>query len=399
MTNLWSGNTPAQFWRCHPTIAADQWERAAKQASSVLELSQPWSGLDTLLALTLGEGQFGPHHWELGWARQMYYRFKPLLPRRFTRGLRKAHRQFAQAESLLNWPSEERFIRFQLELIKHVLVLQGWSSVDFIDFWPQGKQFALVLTHDIETSKGLSHARAVADLEEGLGFRSSFNFVAERYPIDWNLVDELRGRGFEIGVHGIYHDAKLFSSRKEFDARIRRINQHLVEFGAVGFRSPLTMRQPEWMQALEVEYDLSFFDTDPYEPIPGGTMTIWPFALGRFIELPDTLTQDHTLVRVLGQSTPRVWFEKVEVIKANYGMALLNTHPDYLLDKTTWKVYAEFLQGVSTFEGSWKALPKEVARWWKKRQEAPIDLAAAHYPAEGLTIGRIALDGEGIKLC
>ena len=31
------------------------------------------------------------------------------------------------------------------------------------------------------------------------------------------------------------------------------------------------------MQALEIEYDLSFFDTDPCEPIPGGTMSIWPF--------------------------------------------------------------------------------------------------------------------------
>ncbi len=60
------------------------------------------------------------------------------------------------------------------------------------------------------------------------------------------------------------------------------------------------------MQALEVEYDLSFFDTDPYEPIPGGGMSIWLYWIGRFIELPYTLAQDSTLAIVLGEETPRL---------------------------------------------------------------------------------------------
>ena len=79
------------------------------------------------------------------------------------------------------------------------------------------------------------------------------------------------------------------------------------------------MRNPEWMQALEIEYDLSFFDADPYEPMPGGTMSIWPFILGRFVELPYTLIQDHTLTAVLGETTPRLWLEKVDFIERYRG--------------------------------------------------------------------------------
>ena len=76
------------------------------------------------------------------------------------------------------------------------------------------------------------------------------------------------------------------------------------------------------MQALEVEYDSSFFDTDPYEPMPGGTMSIWPFFLGHFVELPYTLVQDHTLSVILGERTPRLWLDKVDFIEhLGYGCA------------------------------------------------------------------------------
>jgi hypothetical protein len=38
---------------------------------------------------------------------------------------------------------------------------------------------------------------------------------------------------------------------------------------------------------------LSFIDVGPFELITGGTMSIWPFSIGHFIELPNTLVQDH----------------------------------------------------------------------------------------------------------
>jgi len=181
------------------------------------------------------------------------------------------------------------------------------------------------------------------------------------------LINELKERGFEVGIHGLKHDGKLFSSQDEFNRRSKLINHYLKTFGAVGFRAPLTHRHPEWMQALNIEYDLSFFDTDPYEPIPGGTMSLWPFFTGHFVELPYTLVQDYTLTSLLGETTPRIWLEKIEFIEKYYGMALINSHPDYLTQKIDWKVYKEFLMTMKDRIGYWHALPREIARWWRCR--------------------------------
>lgn len=103
------------------------------------------------------------------------------------------------------------------------------------------------------------------------------------------------------------------------------MNARLREWGSVGFRSPMTHREPSWMQDLAVEWDSSFFDTDPFEPMPGGVMTVWPYLMGRFVELPYTLPQDHTLIETLGETSPRIWLEKLDFLAANGGMALVNT--------------------------------------------------------------------------
>src|SRR5207253_9314551 len=216
---------------------------------------------------------------------------------------------------------EDRFVRFLHR------VLDGVDNTP-TTFWPHAAQYAFALTHDVERSAGQSFVLAVADLDERYGFRSSFNFVAEGYSVDQSLLDDLRQRGFEIGLHGLRHDGSLFASRAHFDAAVPRLNQYLHEWGAVGFRAPFTHRNPEWLQALDIEYDASCFDADPYEPMPGGTMSIWPFFCGRFVELPYTLVQDHTLFAILGERTPRAWLDKLRFVAEWGGMALVNVHPD-----------------------------------------------------------------------
>ena len=392
MTNLWSSNAPARFWRCQPEIGQEEWQTAIHRAAHVLGLAaQPDD--DTLLALILGEGQFGPEHWRLSLARRCYYQVKPLLPRRLCNALRRFQSSAAQARFPLGWPTEDRYARFQWEVMSQLLQISGCQSLSFKHFWPDGHRYAFVLTHDVETEDGQAYARAVADLEQSLGFRSSFNFVPERYRLDLALIDDLRAWGFEIGVHGLRHDGKLFRSEAEFGRRAERINVHLKELDAVGFRSPLTMRHPEWMQALAIEYDSSFFDTDPCEPMPGGTMSIWPFFLGQFVELPYTLMQDCTLTTVLGETTPRLWLHKVDFIEKYYGMALLNAHPDYLSRPATQRVYTDFLRAMKERDGYWHALPRDVARWWHARVD---DSTCAS--VTGLTWGRLELSGGRLSL-
>jgi peptidoglycan/xylan/chitin deacetylase (PgdA/CDA1 family) len=391
MANLWSSNAPADFWLCEPGVRPEHWEMAVRRALPVLGLPAVPDSMDALLALTLGEAQFGPERWQLSRARRLYYTLKPVLPRALIRYLRRSVSSGMQVGFPLGWPAEPRYARFQWQVMRELLVWTAQASCSFRYFWPEGRRFAFVLTHDIETKEGQSFVRAVADLDESFGFRSSFNFVPERYRLDYTLIDELRERGFEIGVHGLKHDGKLFHSRSGFMARARRINRYLKEFGAVGFRAPLTHRNPEWMQALDVDYDLSFFDTDPFEPMPGGTMSLWPFVIGRFVELPYTLAQDHTLTAVLGETTPRVWVEKLDLIAEYRGMALVNTHPDYLLDDTTWKMYAGLLREVRDRGQYWHALPRQVADWWRTRASA-----AEEGLPPGVVLGRARLEPGGL---
>lgn len=367
MTNLWSDNHPSQFWLCQTDLPKECWWQAVQRALPIIGLPHHHRDIDELLALVLGEEQFGDNHWRLSLARRLYYTVKPFVPRKITRTLRRTQSTSVRNKFKLNWPIEDRYARFQWEVINQLLFITNQESIRFRCFWPQGQRFAFVLTHDVETAKGLAYVRTVANLEESLGFRSSFNFVPGDYQLDYELLHELCERGFEVGVHGHKHNGKLFNSYTEFVRQVGYINDHLKELNAVGFRSPLTLRNPEWMQLLEVEYDLSFFDTDPFEPMPGGTMSIWPFFVGRFIELPYTLTQDSTLMIILGEKTPKLWLEKVNFIKRYRGMALLNSHPDYLSNPVIWQVYIDFLQAMRHRECYWHALPREVAHWWRIR--------------------------------
>jgi peptidoglycan/xylan/chitin deacetylase (PgdA/CDA1 family) len=371
--NLYQQNHPKYFWRFANEIPDATWQTAIQQANSFQNLTSQGDEIDYVLQQVLGEGQFGTNHWRLSSLKRLYYELKPYLPRSLTRIMRQVYQPLTNSKFALGWPIEKRYALFVWEVGRMIMILTGQTHLRFRSFWPAANRFALVLTHDIETGHGQDFVRQVADLEESLGFRSSFNFVPERYLVDQALIDELKERGFEIGIHGLKHDGKLFSSRDEFELRSKLINKYLKNLGAVGFRAPLMHRHPEWMQDLEVEYDLSFFDTDPYEPIPGGTMNIWPFFIGHFVELPYTLVQDHTLTSILGEKTPQIWLDKVDFIEEYHGMALVNSHPDYLREKNTWDVYLQFLMEMKERGGYWRALPCEVASWWRVRSTEALN--------------------------
>lgn len=379
MANLWSSNHPRNFWLCQPDPSDETWQTAMEESLPLLGLSVTPADMDSVLALTLGEGRFGPDHWRLGLSKRLYYLLKPALPRPLTRLLRRVYRPSQRDSAATNWPVEPRYVAFVWNILGRILRETPGQELSIKSLWPEGRQYSLVLTHDVERQEGLEFVLQLAALEEKLGFRSSFNFVPKDYTIDMAVVDELCQRGFEVGIHGLKHDGRLFDSRLGFDRGAVQINHYLRSLNAVGFRSPLTLRNPEWMQALDVDYDLSFFDTDPFEPMPGGTMSIWPFFLGRFVELPYTLVQDYTLTDILREDTPRLWLEKVEFVRAHYGMALLNSHPDYLRAPSRLEIYSDFLLAMQAKEDCWKALPRAVASWWNERPSSnEISKASLH---------------------
>jgi peptidoglycan/xylan/chitin deacetylase (PgdA/CDA1 family) len=253
--------------------------------------------------------------------------------------------------------------------------------------WPGGKKFAFVLTHDIECQRGYQRIEALVQLEMELGLRSSFNFVPERYTVEEHVRKNLQERGFEVGVHGLKHDGKLYSSRNEFLRRAQKINQYGREWGAVGFRSPSMHHNLEWLLDLDFQYDASTFDTDPFEPQPDGIETIFPvWVPGRrgrpgYIELPYTIPQDVTLFAVLCHHDASVWKRKLDWVAQHGGMVLINTHPDYMylgggkeeIDEYPIAFYRDFLEYVQTKYADlyWHALPCEVARFWRNRPISP----------------------------
>ena len=287
---------------------------------------------------------------------------KPLLPRRLQIALRRGVAGLTRLRAARGvWPIDPAAAAEPA----------GWPG------WPEGKRFALVLTHDVENTRGVGRCLRLAELEARLGFRSVFNFVPLDYPLPEALRRGLEERGFEIGVHGLRHDGSLYRSRPIFLQQAREINRYLAAWSAVGFRSPAMHHNLDWLRALDILYDCSTFDTDPFEPQSDGARTIFPFRVPErdsrpgYIELPYTLPQDHTLFVVLGEKSIRIWKEKLAWVADHGGMVLLDTHPDYMhfgpgarqYDEYPVGLYRELLEHVESRYGGtyWHALPREVA--------------------------------------
>ena len=292
---------------------------------------------------------------------RIYYTIKPFLPF----GVRLAMRR-CRANSRLRshagvWPIDEAA----------GATPPGWPG------WPESKRFALILTHDVEGTSGLNRVEQLMNLERDHGFRSSFNFVPEgEYCVPEALRRKLEQAGFEVGVHGLEHDGKLYDSKARFGQKAARINEYLRDWDACGFRSPLMQHRLAWLHKLNVEYDCSTFDTDPFEPEPDGAGTAFPFWVpgpngSGYVELPYSLAQDFTMFVLLREQSIDIWKRKLDWVVAHGGMALLNTHPDYMAfdgkparDEYLVSRYEEFLHYArKRYEGLyWTATPREVAR-------------------------------------
>ncbi|MBA3830923.1 MAG: glycosyltransferase [Chthoniobacterales bacterium] len=275
----------------------------------------------------------------------------------------------------------------------------GWPG------WPDGRKFGLVLTHDVEGSGGLEKCGELAQIERDLGFRSSFNFIPEgEYRVSAGMRVALVRDGFEVAVHDLKHDGQLYSSRRDFARRAARINGYLREWGACGFRSGFMLHNLAWLHELEIKYDLSTFDTDPFEPQPDGRHTIFPFLVPRlhgtngydaskpegYVELPYTLPQDSTLFLLLRESTPEIWMRKLDWVAAHGGMVLVNTHPDYMYFSQAARrpmqypveLYKQLLRYISDkYAGEfWPALPRDAAAYISERRTAAAGVVRGAWP-------------------
>lgn len=295
----------------------------------------------------------------------IYYFVKPIIPIKIRLMARAAIAKRILKEVASRWPIDPYSGESP----------PGWKG------WPEGKRFAIVLTHDVETENGLQVCHKLMELEGALGFRSSFNLVARDYGTTEEFRREIVNRGFEIGIHGLTHSGNPFKSKSYFKKQAREINKYLKEWGCVGFRAPSMYHDFGMLFYLDIEYDASTFDTDPFEPQPDAVGTIFPFwvyskELKRgYVELPYTLPQDHLVFLILRKRNVDIWKNKLEWIISKGGMALVIIHPDYMnfdnserTDKYQAELYKEFLIYIKEkYTGQyWNPLPKELARFWKE---------------------------------
>ena len=197
------------------------------------------------------------------------------------------------------------------------------------------------------------------------------------------MRSDIIAQGFEVGLHGLNHAINPFESRKIFQKQAVEINRYLKEWGVAGFRFPCMRHNLEWIRDLNIEYDCSTFDPDPFEPQPDGLKTIFPLLVQGnsstrgYVELHYTLPQDFTLFILMEETNITIWKQKLDWIVENGGMALLNTHPDYMnfddkkmhLEEYPVAYYSEFLKYViATYRDKcWNPLPREVARFWSSK--------------------------------
>jgi hypothetical protein len=308
-----------------------------------------------------------------GLLARIYYRIKPLLPLGLRWKVRRIRIPGIMRRNAAVWPIDESASGKP----------EDWTG------WPDGRKFALVFTHDVESREGLRNVRQLAELEMRHGFRSSFNFIPEGpYEDPAELREWLESNGFEVGVHDLYHDGHLYESREGFIHKAKRINRYLGQWRAVGFRSGFMLRRLDWLHDLDVLYDASTFDTDPFEPQPEGSHTIFPFHVKPpagvkrpgYVELSYTLPQDSTLFLLLREKTPEIWKRKLDWIARNGGLALVNIHPDYIdfSDQEAGnasypsRLLTEFMEYIlENFQGSfWNPRARDLAAWYRSQCNA-----------------------------
>lgn len=328
--------------------------------------------------------------------RRCYYFARPMMPRAFQVKLRQAFTRVQGRSSFPAWPVEDSLHSLYRWLFAAVAEIAG-GPVPFLSLWPDGRSWALVLTHDVETEVGYRTMGLLRDAERELGYRSSWNFVAERYRVEDASVRALQEEGCEVGVHGLRHDGRDLASWRVMEKRLPAMRANADRWHAVGFRSPSTQRDWCMMPRLGFDYDSSYTDTDPYEPQAGGCCTYLPYFNESMVELPITLPQDHTLFFILPDSGADIWIRKARFLRERSGMALVLSHPDYARDQRVANGYRELLE---TFDGDhtvWHALPSEVARWWRQRDASALCRDGDGWRVEGPASdrGRVGFAGAG----
>jgi hypothetical protein len=303
--------------------------------------------------------------------QSLYYSVRPFMSVAVRKHLQNLYLRGWERIPFPSWPVDRTVENIFEQLLILGMDARNIDRLPFIWFWPDGNRSCAMLTHDVETRAGADFCPQLMDLNDSFGIKSSFQLVPEgRYALSPTFLENIRARGFEVNVHDLNHDGRLFSDRAEFLRRAERIKRYAQEYGTLGFRSAVLYRNADWCDALSFCYDMSTPNVAHLDPQRGGCCTVFPFFIGNTLELPVTTTQDYSLFHILKDYSIRLWKQQIALIREKHGLISFIIHPDYVIEHTARRVYTELLEYLSELRARgeiYTALPGEIAAWWKMR--------------------------------
>jgi hypothetical protein len=324
--------------------------------------------------------------------RKLYYLVREFLPVSVRRQLQRAYFRDWEKLPFPAWPVDFTVDTLHEELLRKLMETSGAKAVPFIWFWPKGAPNCLIMTHDVETRAGRDFTPTLMDIDDSYGIKASFQVIPEaRYEVQQEYVQNIRRRGFEFNIHDLNHDGQLYQERKEFLQRATRINEYVKKFDARGFRAGVMYRNLDWYDAYDFSYDMSVPNVAHLEPQRGGCCTVFPYFVGKILEIPLTTIQDYSLFQILNNYSIDLWKKQIEMIRKRSGLISFITHPDYLIKPHPRKIYGsllEYLRQIIEREKIWMALPGEVDRWWRARSQMKLVQEGGHWIIAGAEADR-----------
>ena len=338
--------------------------------------------------------------------RSTYYAVRELLPVSIRKHLQKFYLGDWSRLLFPRWPVDFTVDTLHERILRLSMQANGIQRMPFIWFWPNGAPNALIVTHDVETAAGRDFTRELIDLDEAHGIRASFQVIPEkRYEVPDEYVALIRSRGFEFNIHDLNHDGQLYQERQLFLQRSKKINSYVKKFATNGFRAGVMYRNLDWYDAYEMSYDMSMPNVAHLEPQRGGCCTVFPYFVGKILEIPLTTCQDYSLFQILNDYSIDLWKQQLALLRKRNGLMSFIAHPDYLIDASARKVYEsllQYLQQMVQREKIWMALPGEVDQWWRARSQMHLVQAEGRWTVEGpqsdqAKIAFAVLDGDNLR--
>jgi hypothetical protein len=347
---------------------------------------------------------------------------------------RDVHQRYSanQSLALLNGFLHQPVVDKYVGIFQKLLNLGRPSGVKLEPepLWPDKKEFAVCLTHDIDTistqtpreffARSFQSARfivrmrfrearekvfnalkpifqkqspqltfkTIIDLEKTHGFKSSFYFCGggKGYQIDYdlrnkNIVDiihYIQACGWEIGMHGSYDSYNnkelLLAEKTKLETVLGRnvsgIRQHFLRFDP----------SKTWHIQSEVglKYDVSLGYPDQTGFRAGTTLPFYPYGFVDDTSLPILempLVFDDTSLFEYLQYNPQQALDHaklcLDTVKKYHGVCVLLWHHDDFKGyerRPQWgEVYSKLLDHLSR-QNAWVTSGEEITAWWTNRK-------------------------------